>query len=91
MELLEQPMSTGDNFKNLMNTELGTSMSDDVIEVEWKAFKDGDTWQAVHVTTGGRQLEINSAGKLFQRIGVEKGDGATKMVYGTEFKAIRND
>jgi hypothetical protein len=37
-------------------------MSDEVTQVTWKAFEDGDNWQAVHVTTGGRQLEINTAG-----------------------------
>jgi hypothetical protein len=44
MELLEQPMSTGDNFKNLMKTELGTAMSDDVTQVTWTAFNDGGQW-----------------------------------------------
>jgi hypothetical protein len=78
-------MSTGDNFKNLIKTELGTAMSDEVTEVTWKPFDDGDTWAAVHVTTGGRQWEVNSAGKLFTRANVEKGDGASANVYGTEF------
>jgi hypothetical protein len=89
MELLEQPMSTGDNFKNLVKTQL--SMPDAVTEVEWKAFNDGGEWQAVHVTTGGRQLEINSAGNLFTRINVEKGDGSEVAVYGTNFEAVQND
>jgi hypothetical protein len=91
MELLEQPMSTGDNFKNLVKTELGTSMSDEITQVRWEPFNDGDTWEAVHVTTGGRQIEINTAGNLYTRINVEKGDGNTANVYGTDFERVSVD
>jgi hypothetical protein len=76
-------------MKTEFATEGMTSMQDtQYTEVQWEPFNDGGSWAAVHVTTEGRQWEVDTAGALHTRINVEKGEGPAKAVYGTQFDDV---